>query len=91
MVQFGVGSGTKCLNLNPEVWQRFGCEPGAPEVWDLNWAKYGNRSQKKIPPKFPNLGSGAGLAKMAICCTLNLNLRCSLGSHLVMEVHELNH
>ena len=28
---------------------------------------------------------------MAFCCTLNLNLRCSLGSHLVLEVHKLDH
>lgn len=28
---------------------------------------------------------------MAFCCTLNLNLRCSLGSHLVLEVYKLHH
>ena len=68
-VQFGAGSGTLCLNLNPhqrvrssllpdlnpEVRLRCGCEPGAPEVRGLKWAKYGKRSQKQFPGKSPNL------------------------------------
>jgi len=56
-VHFSVGSGTLklCLNLNPEVQLRFGCEPSAPEVQDLIWAKYGKRSQKIFPAKSLNL------------------------------------
>ena len=103
-VRFGAGLGTLCLNLNlhlwvrssllldlnPEVWLRCGCKPGAPEVWGLNWAKYGKRSQKNSQPSLQTSGSGAGLAKIAICCTSNLNLGCGLGSHLVLQVHELD-
>ena len=84
VVWFGAGLGTLCLNLNPEVWLRCGCKPGAPEVWGLKWAKYGKRSKKKNPAKSPNL------AKIAICCTSNLNLRCGSGLHLVLQVRELD-
>jgi hypothetical protein len=81
-----VGLGTLCLNLNPhlcvwssplpnlnpEVWVQFRCKPSAPEVQDLIWVKYGNRSHNFFPSEF-------------------LNLRCSSGSHPVLEVHKPNH
>jgi hypothetical protein len=54
-VQFSAGSGTKCLNLNPEIWLRFECKPSVPEVQNLIWAKYGKRSPKNFPANSPNL------------------------------------
>jgi len=48
-------------------------------------------AKKYSHPSFQTSGSGAGSAKMAIFHTPNLNLRCSLGLHPVLEVHEPDH
>jgi len=84
VVQFSAGLGTLCLNLNlhlwfqsslllnlnPEVQLRFRCEPSAPEVWDLIWAKYGKRSQNFFPVKSPNLWFRCRFGKN--CCLPHL-------------------
>jgi hypothetical protein len=76
-VRFGAGSGTLCLNLNPHLWVRssplpnlnpevrvqFRCEPGAPEVQTLIWAKYGNRSPNIFPSGYLNLWFRCGFSQ----------------------------